>query len=247
MIDIHCHLLPGIDDGPQNIDDALALARAAVADGVSHAVVTPHVFPGRFNNVRSSIEFEHQRFASLLKVKKIPLKLSFSGEVRLDGSLLEMLERDEIPFLGQCGAYRTILLELPDSQIPLGTMALMRHLVAQGIRPVIAHPERNKAVMETPERAEQFIDAGCFLQITAGSLLGQFGPRVGAAADFLLGKAWVSAVASDAHNLDGRRHRMSEACVVLEQRFGRDTALSLLRLGPAALCGIELGAGVQQV
>lgn len=247
MIDIHCHLLPGIDDGPQTLEEALTLARAAVADGISHAVLTPHVFPGRFNNLRSSIELEFQRFEAFLRVKQVPLKLSFAGEVRLDGEVPGLALRGEIPFLGECEGFRTMLLELPDAQIPLGAMTLVRHLLSQGIRPVIAHPERNKAVMERPERMGAFIDAGCALQLTAGSLLGQFGSRAGAAADFLLNEGWVSAVASDAHNMLGRRHRMREACVVLERRFGLRTAESLLRSGPAALCGITLEAGASHV
>jgi protein-tyrosine phosphatase len=240
MIDIHCHLLPGIDDGAQTLEEALALAQAAVADGISHAVLTPHVFLGRFNNLRSSIEVEFLRFAAFLKVKNVPLQLSFAGEVRLDAEIISLVQRNEIPFLGECRGYRTMLLELPDAQIPLGSITLVRHLMALGIRPVIAHPERNKAVMEKPERIGQFVDAGCFLQITAGSLLGQFGPRVGAATDFLLNEGWVTAVASDAHNLEGRRHRMREAWIVLERRFDSEMALDLMRTGPAALCGIPV-------
>jgi len=161
--------------------------------------------------------------------------------------VLGLVARGEIPFLGECEGFRTILLELPDAQIPLGSMTLVRHLLAQGIRPVIAHPERNKVVMEKPERMEPFIEAGCALQLTAGSLLGQFGPRVGAATDFLLNEGWVSAVASDAHNMEGRRHRMREACVVLERRFGFRVAERLLRTGPAALCGISLDAEASNV
>lgn len=242
MIDIHCHLLPGIDDGPQTQDEAVSMAYAAVADGISHAVLTPHVFPGRFNNIRSSIEVEFLKFETLLKTMLVPLKLSFAGEVRLDAEVIRLIQADEIPFLGVCDGYRTMLLEFPDGQIPLGAINFVQRMLSSGIRTVIAHPERNKAVMERPDSIEPFVEAGCYLQITAGSLSGQFGPRVMAATDFILEKGWVSAVASDAHNLHGRRHRMREARLELERRFGEDIADRLTRLTPAALCGISPGS-----
>ena len=88
MIDIHCHLLPGIDDGPPTLEAALALAQACVDDGITHTVVTPHVFPGRFENRRSSIEEDFDRFAATLCAARIPLGLSWAGEVRLIDNLV---------------------------------------------------------------------------------------------------------------------------------------------------------------
>ncbi|NSL54047.1 tyrosine-protein phosphatase [Uliginosibacterium aquaticum] len=241
MIDIHCHLLPGIDDGPATPDEALALARAIVADGIRHVVATPHVFPGRFDNLKAGIEREFSLFRDLLRLRGIELGLSFGGEVRLSHEVLELVQQGHIPFLGRCEGYHTMLLELPDAQIPLGSVNLVRHLVGMGIRPVLVHPERNKAIMEKPDRVGQFVDAGCYLQLTAASLVGQFGPRVLAAADFMLHEGWASAIASDAHNLQGRPPRMREARAVLERRFGAALADELSIHGPARLCGIELG------
>lgn len=248
MIDIHCHLLPGIDDGPETAEQALALARACVADGIRHVVATPHVFPGRFDNLRSSIEQEFSLFQALLAVHHIELGLSFAGEVRLCAEVLDLLAQEQIPFLGRCAGHHTLLLELPDAQIPLGAVNLVKHLVgSMGVRPVLVHPERNKAVMEKPERMGVFVDAGCYLQITAASLLGHFGPRVLAATDFLLKAGWVSAVASDAHNLQGRPPRMREARAVLERRFGAELAEELSLRGPARLCGISPAAGMKSL
>lgn len=239
MIDIHCHLLPGIDDGPKTVPDALALARACVADGVRHVVATPHVFPGRFDNRRPAIAKATDLFRELLALHRIPLSLSFAGEVHLSHEVMDLVLNDQIPYLGvyEDGA-RTMLLELPDGQIPLGTMNLIRFLIGQGVRPVIVHPERNKAIMDAPERAGQFVDAGCFLQITAASVTGQFGQRVLAATDFLLEEGWVTAVASDAHSLDGRPPRMTPAYALLEDRLGTLGAQALFITGPASLCGL---------
>ncbi|GAB4057297.1 tyrosine-protein phosphatase [Uliginosibacterium sediminicola] len=240
MIDIHCHLLPRVDDGPQSLQASIDLAWAAVEDGVTHAVVTPHVYPGRFNNTRSSIELCCRRYVDLLKLKNVPLRISFGGEVRLDADLPLLIERDEIPFLGVSQGFKTMLLEFPDAQIPLGADRLVRVLLSRGIRPLIAHPERNKSVMENPERIRSFVDAGCALQITAGSILGQFGPRALAASEYMLSESLVSAIASDAHNLDGRRYRLKEARQALVSRYGEALAVQLTELGPASLCGLDV-------
>lgn len=236
MIDIHCHLLPGIDDGPPTIEAALALAKALVDDGITHVVMTPHVFPGRFENWRTSIAEEHARFAELLQTEGIALHLAWAGEVRLTPEVLELLARDQLPFLGQVGGYRTLLLEMPDGQVPLGALNFVRLLMAARVKPVIVHPERNRGVMEKPERLREFIDEGCYVQLTAGSLVGQFGARAQAVAVDLLERGWVHAVASDAHNTTGRRPRMRDAAQWLTQHHGALVARQLTVLGPAGLC-----------
>jgi protein-tyrosine phosphatase len=181
MIDIHCHLLPGIDDGPTSVEASISLAKALVADGVTHAVCTPHVFPGRFENRRSSIEGDFVPFAALLARLNIPLSLSWAGEVRLTPESLDLLAMDELPFLGKVKESHTMLLELPDGQIPVGAERFVDRLLKHHIRPVIVHPERNRALIDEPDRLEDFVDMGCFVQLTASSVTGHFGSRVQAA------------------------------------------------------------------
>jgi len=236
VIDIHCHLLPGIDDGPPDLEAALALARALVADGITHVVATPHVFPGRFENRRTSIEEEFGRFQTVLQSHALPLQITWAGEVRLTPEVLELMMRGELPFMGQTGGYQTMLLEMPDGQIPLGSDRFVGHLLARGIRPVIAHPERNRAVMEKPQRLQPFIDMGCWVQLTAGSLVGAFGDKAQATAEALLDAGWVHAVASDAHNLGGRRPRMADAAAWLAEHHGDKLARQLTWHGPLQVC-----------
>jgi len=236
MIDIHCHLLPGIDDGPATLEAALGLARALVDDGITRAVCTPHVFPGRFENQRSSIADDFVAFEALLRQAGIALELLWAGEVRLTPEVLELLPRGELPCLGLVGGHRTMLLEMPDGQIPLGADRFVRQLMRAGIRPVIVHPERNRAVMERVDRLEPLVDEGCYVQVTAGSFVGQFGARAQAAAKGLLERGWVHAAASDAHNLGGRRPRMRDADAWLRQHYGEQVARELTLLGPAGLC-----------
>lgn len=237
MIDIHCHLLPGIDDGPPTVEAALALAKALVDDGVTHVVMTPHVFPGRFENRRSSIADDFERFEALLAQAGMALTVSWAGEVRLTPEVLELLMRDELPFVGQVGGHRTMLLEMPDGQIPLGSDRFVGHMLSQRVRPILVHPERNRAVIEKPERIQPFIDQGCYVQVTAGSLVGQFGAKAQATAQTLVDRGWVHAVASDAHNLTGRRPRMRDAAAWLVRHSGEKVARQLTVLGPAGLCG----------
>ena len=242
MIDIHCHLLPGIDDGPATVEDALALARALVADGVTQVVATPHVYPGRYENRRTSIGSEHQAFVALLRQEDVPLVVHWAGEVRLTPEALDLMVMDELPFLGEVGGFRTMLLEMPDGQVPLGAERFVKHLLGAHIRPVLVHPERNRGVMESIDRLAPLVEMGCFVQVTAGSLVGQFGAKAQAVAAELLERSWVQAVASDAHNLGGRRPRMRDAHAWITQHHGAAVARELTTLGPAGMCSRTPGS-----
>lgn len=237
MIDIHCHLLPGLDDGPATLDEALALAGALVADGITHVVATPHVFPGRFDNRRSGIGPAAQALQQALAQAGLPLQLRWAGEVRLAPEALDLLGAQELPWLGDAAGLRTLLLEMPDNQVPLGALAFVGALQRQGITPVLAHPERNRGVMESLQRLRPFVEAGCKVQVTAGSLVGQFGAKAQATAEALLEQGWVHALASDAHNLRGRVPRMGAARQWLAEQAGADFAHELTVRGPARLCG----------
>ena len=242
MIDVHCHVLPGIDDGAQSLEDALALARACAATGVTHLYATPHVYVGRWENRRSTIREQYELFKHALEVFHVPLVLGMAGEVRLSGEVLELLAGDELPFLGETGGYRTMLLELPDGGIPVGSDRLVRHLVDQRIRPLIVHPERNKAVMDDHERIRPFVEMGCYLQLTAASVIGEFGSAAFRASHKLLREGWVTVVASDAHNLRGRAPRMDAAREYLAEHYGEELADELTRRGPARLAGLSVAA-----
>jgi protein-tyrosine phosphatase len=238
VIDIHCHLLPGIDDGPPALDAALALARAMVSDGITHAVCTPHVFPGRFDNRRSTIGLEFARFAAAVREARIPLRLNWAGEVRLSPEVLELIHRREIPFLGEVDSHYMMLLEMPDGQVPIGALAFVERLLSQGVRPVIVHPERNRGVMERVDKLRAFVEEGCLIQLTAGSLVGQFGAKAQRVAHQLVDVGWAHAVASDAHNLTGRKPMMTEARNYLTQHWGAVKARTLTYFAPAAMCGL---------
>jgi len=143
MIDLHCHLLPGIDDGPESLDEAIGLAAHAVKSGITYAVVTPHVHIGRYENDLPSIRRDLAKFQAELDSLKIPLRLGLGGEVRLGAEVMDLVAESRIPFLGERDGYRIMLLEFPHGHIPVGADKFVAWLLKNRIRPLIAHPERN--------------------------------------------------------------------------------------------------------
>lgn len=220
MIDLHCHLLPGVDDGPATIGESLQLCQIAVADGITHAIVTPHMHPGRWENTKESIERDCKALQAALDDAGIALKLGYAAEVRLSEHIMQQIENDEIPFYGEVDGYQIMLLEFPHGHIVPGSEKLVAWLLERKIRPLIAHPERNKAVMRDVELIRPFVEMGCWLQVTAGSLLGKFGERAESVARELLDRGWVDVVASDGHNNKARRPEVKSAYAHLEKSRG---------------------------
>lgn len=235
MIDLHCHLLPGIDDGPQSMAEAVALARHAVQSGISGSVVTPHIHHGRYENTQGSIKAAFDLFSCELKALGIPLQLGFGAEVRIGPEIVEMVEENEIPFLGRLEGYRILLLEFPHGHIPLGSEKLVMWLLSRKIRPMIAHPERNKDVLKNVERIRPYVELGCLLQLTAGSVAGLFGPPPMKTASLILERGWAFALATDAHNLEHRPPEMEAGRQAAEKIVGTADSFRLVHENPASL------------
>jgi protein-tyrosine phosphatase len=235
MIDLHCHLLAGIDDGPDTLAQSLELCRIAVAEGTTHAVVIPHIHPGRWENTRASIEQKHNSLKIILADQKIPLQLGFAGEVRLSEQILQQVAEEQIPFYGTVDGYQIMLLEFPHGHIIPGSIKLVEWLLARNIRPLIAHPERNKQIMKDIDQIQPFVEAGCWLQLTAGSLTGGFGDNAQGVAWQLLHDDVVKVVASDGHNNKARPPGMKQAFARVSQEYGEERALKLMLDAPASI------------
>lgn len=238
MIDLHCHFLPGIDDGPETMLEALALARAAVFDGITHSVLTSHVHPDRYPNQRRNLEVAVAEFSAQLSQADIALQVRMGGEARLCPELIDLIADNQVPFLGEVGGFRILLLEFPHQMIPLGSARFISSLLKQKIRPLIAHPERNKAIMTHPEKVGEFTEMGCWLQLTAGSLAGRFGPQAEQTAFQLIDDGWNCLVATDAHNLGSRPPLLSEGRDALRLRYGEQLAHSMVFDKPASIWGL---------
>jgi protein-tyrosine phosphatase len=235
VIDLHCHFLPGIDDGAQTLDEGLDLARAAVAAGIKTAVMTPHVHVGRYENNRSSIKESFRAFDRALAANDIPLEIRIGGEVRISPEIMAMVEQEEIPYLGELDGYRIMLLEFPHSHLVVGADKLIQWLLARRIRPLIAHPERNKEVMHNPEKIYPFVVMGCMLQVTGASIIGQFGKPARDCALSLIERERVTVVATDAHNLLHRPPNLDLAREALIAIGGEPFARKLTEYLPAEI------------
>jgi protein-tyrosine phosphatase len=235
MIDLHCHLLPGIDDGPQTLAEAIKLCRIAVADGVTHAIVTPHIHPGRWENTRPTIEQQCDKLQQVVSQQGIPLQLGFAAEVRLTDQIMQQVENDEIPFYGEVDGYNIMLLEFPHGHIIPGSDKLVAWLMKHNIRPLIAHPERNKQVMKDPIQLQPFIAAGCWLQVTAGSVTGAFGEQAQRIAHQLLRDDFVTVLASDGHNAKARQPALKQAFDAIAGQYGAERARRLTLHTPARI------------
>ena len=208
MIDLHCHLLPGIDDGPDTLEEALEMARIAVANGIGLAHVTPHLHPGRWENDLPKIAAAVEAYRAALA------------------------EAGRVPFLGTLEGYQVMLLEFPHSHVPVGADKFVAWLLARNIRPMIAHPERNKDLMRDPAKLEPFMRAGCLLQITADAVTGGFGELCALRAREFLERGWVSAIASDAHDTTERPPRIAPGRDAAALIVGEEEALRLTRGTP---------------
>ena len=232
MIDVHCHLLPGIDDGPATMAESIELARLAVRNGITHAVATPHIHAGRWNNDRLGIERLARQFRQELRRAGVRLLVAAAAEVRLDAAILTWVEQDKLPFLGEYKGRRVLLLELPHGRIPLGTDNLTQWLLQRNIQPLIAHPERNKDVIRKLDKLRPLIKQGCLFQLTSGAVAGQFGEPARQRARELLDLGAVHVIASDAHNKGPRPPDLASGRDAASEVVGPELALKMVTTHP---------------
>ncbi|WP_415890404.1 tyrosine-protein phosphatase [Neptuniibacter sp. SY11_33] len=238
MIDLHCHLLPSIDDGASSVEEALSLARMAVADGITHMVFTPHVHPGRYENNAQTIQPVFEGFQRTLIEHDIQLSVKPAGEVRLSVEVLTMFAAGKLPFLGEWEGKKVMLLELPHSHVPPGTDNLVKWLLDRNVLPMIAHPERNKGFHSDSRKLAPFIEMGCLFQLTAMSVTGEFGKPAEELSVKMLENGWATVIASDAHNASHRPPVLSNAVKVAAQLIGETEARRLVWGNPARIIGL---------
>ncbi len=235
MIDLHAHLPPGIDDGAPDLAAALALARAAVAAGITHSVLTPHFHPGRFDNRIDDVRLRLDAFRGALAAHAIPLSVAVAGEVRAGPEAMAWADEGSLPLLGRFDGMPVVLLEFPHGQLPLGSEKLVAWLVRRGVRPLVAHPGRNKDVIRRLEAIAPLVAEGALLQVTADAVAGGFGPLARGRAVELLERGWVTVLASDAHNLAHRPPRLEAGRAAAAAIVGEAESWRLVRERPARI------------
>jgi protein-tyrosine phosphatase len=209
MIDLHSHILPGLDDGARDLDDALEIARTAVADGITAIAATPHVRED-YPTTADAMENGVRQLRKAIESEGIELELLTGGEISLEQ--LDRLSSDELRRFGLGGNPRYLLLETPYRDWPLSFGEIVFRLGALGITAVIAHPERNGSVQADVDKVADLVRAGALIQVTAASLDGRLGSRARNCARKLLNAELVDMVGSDAHTAGLREVGLSAAC-----------------------------------
>ena len=208
FVDIHCHMLPGIDDGAGDWHESLEMARMAVADGTRTVIVTPHQLGNFANNRGDEIRQLTQQLQEVLREYDVPLEVLPGADVRIEDGMLQKLASGEVLSLGDLGGH--VLLELPhELYFPLE--GILDALSRQGLIGVLSHPERNRGILRDCEILGPLVDAGCLMQVTAGSLMGTFGPASQRLSEWMLAEGLVHFVATDAHGVRSRRPLMRRA------------------------------------
>lgn len=232
MIDIHSHILPGIDDGARTLEQSLALCRMAAEDGIEATVCTPHV-DFRYTNRRSTIEGPFEALRSAVEAEGIPLRLVRGAEVHMSPDILvRVRERDLMTYADQ-GKY--LLLEFPFQDVITGAEEIVYRIRLAGLTPVIAHPERIGYFMEDPDRLLMMVRQGALGQVTAGSLVGRFGEKSRRVATEMVERHLAHCIASDAHDLSYRQPVLAEAAREVARIYGEERRQALFVDNPRAV------------
>ena len=243
FIDIHCHVLPDVDDGPRTMEASLEMLKVAAGDGISTIVATPHRLDGVYD---CSHEMVQRRLAELRRAASeagIPIELLPGADVHLHEDLVELVRRD--PSLTLCGQGKYLMLEMPADSIPFEMPQMVFRLLVLGVVPIISHPERNARVRERPQQLLNLVRQGALVQVTAASLLGECGRRVRECTRRLLQHGAVHFIATDAHDAEVRAPLLAEAVRVCEEWVGTDETLKLVVDNPrAAVTGETIDPGV---
>lgn len=238
MIDLHCHLLPGIDDGPETMEESLALAQSAVDQGITHVLCTPHYNNGRYENPKASIIAAVAELQIALDETQIPLTVLEGQEVRITGELIEDLNEDNLLFTDLNDTY--LLIEFPSADVPAFSETLLFELRGMGKIPVIVHPERNRFFMEDPDRLIPFLEMGCLAQLTAPSIVGIFGKKIQKTAHEMVERNLVQMVASDAHGVNKRPFYLKEAYTEIERKCGDNVVRQMKQVTKDLVNGDEV-------
>jgi protein-tyrosine phosphatase len=238
MIDIHCHILPGFDDGPSDWDTAIDMCRIAAADGITHIVATPHVKEEVYRPSRQDIEAAVAELNRRIEGSH-NLHILTGADVHFSADLAAQIRAGDIPLINGTNYF---LLELPSTTIPVGLRQFVFDLRLMGVCPIVTHPERNSAIQEHEERLQELISGGALVQITAMSLTGEFGPAAMKSAERMLRLGFVHNISSDAHSTTVRPPVLSRAVERASQIVGEEAARSFVEGIPARIIA---GQGIE--
>jgi protein-tyrosine phosphatase len=223
LVDIHCHLLPGIDDGAKDWGESLAMARMAVADGIATIIATPHQLGNFRQNAGDDIRHRVRELQQRLDAEQISLQVLAGADVRIEPDMIAGIVRGDVLTLAD--RRKHVLLELPH-ELYLPLHPVLHELTQRNITGILSHPERNLGILRQPDVLAPLVDAGCLLQVTAGSLCGAIGRECQEFSEWLLSEGMVHFLATDAHGPRSRRpllrRAFKRACELTDEQTARD-------------------------
>ena len=230
MIDLHNHIIPGLDDGSKTLEMSLEMLRCAAGQGITDVVNTVHFQTSRLDGITFEYDFVKTKFEELqdeLDKEEIPIKLHFSAEVFYLPNLFELKDNPLLTF----GHGKYMLVEFPMDQVPNGCHEVFFQLKLAGVTPIIAHPERNKQIQKDLSIVRNFIRGGCVIQIDAGSITGSLGSASEAAALEIIQQGACHLIGSDAHDNNRRNFLLADALEIAKDILG-ETAIDLVTTNP---------------
>ncbi|MCH2524932.1 MAG: capsular biosynthesis protein [Dehalococcoidia bacterium] len=240
MIDIHCHIMPSLDDGPSTMEESINMARIAIEDGISVVVATPHNRDLGGKNLSRELPNRVNEFNRILESASIPLKVLYGMENHIEMDIITQLNSLEaLPIEGT----RFMLLELPFEFFPVYTNEIIADLFAGGITPIIVHPERNASIRSDIGLLRDMVNKGCIAQVSSGSISGIHGSLVrDCARDFIL-QNLVHVLSTDAHSDRGNRTpKLSYAEKLVADIIGSDVAYKMVKDIPLAIINDDISA-----
>lgn len=219
MIDTHAHILPGLDDGAETMEQTKRLLEKAVEEQLTGIIATPHAFHPNFQTNLAALKKQLELVNSYIAQEQLPLTIYSGQECRLSDKLPERLAAGEALTLANS---RYVLLELPSSGIPAYTVPVIQQLITKNYVPIIAHAERNQGIIEKPERLKKLLLHGAMAQVTAGSIAGSFGKAIQRTAMSLIDANLIHVYGSDVHSLDKRPFLFNEGLDYLEKKNQHD-------------------------
>jgi Capsular polysaccharide biosynthesis protein len=224
MIDLHCHILPCLDDGARNMDEALEMCRIAEADGIHTIVASPHCGNGIYNNDENTILPVLERVREAVREKGISVKIIPSVEIHINLEIVRFFKQNSRLLLGE----RYVLLELPSQSIPPYAGEFLFKMKLKGYIPIITHPERNTIIQGDPGVLKKWVKGGAIVQLTAMSLTGEFGKEVREVSLKMAQSGLVHFIATDAHSPNWRKPILSKGRKVLEDILDSNRAKAMV-------------------
>jgi len=234
MIDLHTHILPGLDDGARSLEESLEMAKIAERDGIEKIVATPHLFRGNFiHEDLSIIEKKRSELSQALRENNIHVEILAGAEVHISHNLIDEIRKNRENLVLNQSSY--MFVEFPSSLVFSGAKNLFFELMSEGINPIIAHPERNSVFIHSPSLLYELIQMGGLSQANSGSFSGLYGRRVEEAVLHFLELNLIHFIASDCHNTHSLVSRLSEAVKRARMIVGEENARALVKDNPQAV------------